>query len=971
MSNRNNRKNQGNKGGQGQGRPAQKPAPKPATPPVAAAATPTTPPPPPVPVVNRPPAPPASRPAPPAPAPGRSPIRPHVVGAILERNFLSYFSNPAGYVFITLFVLVGAWAAFWRPEFFANNLANLGTLNQWMPYLLLFFVPAITMSAWAEERRQGTDELLLTLPANDFEVVLGKYLAALGIYTVALLFSLTHVAVLAWLGRPDLGIMFSTYLGYWLMGAMMIAIGLVASLVSSNVTVAFILGALFCAIPVFAGLIGSPFNPGTRTAIEDLSIPAQFRDFGEGKIPASGVFYFLSLAAAMLFLNMILLGRRHWAGGERSRNLWAHSLVRVVALVVALVGLNTLIKSAGARIDSSSEKLFTLSAESRDLIEKIPADRPVYIQAYVSPQVPRDYVQVKDTLVGLLREYQSRGGSKIHLNLLEAEPFSPEAREAQKRFGIEPRAVFSAEEARASRSEIFLGVAFTSGLEEVVIPFFDPGLPVEYELTRSIRVVSKTERKKVGILATDAKMLGGFDFRSMGQDQEWPFVTELKKQYEVSSVAVDAPLPTNLDVMLVAQPSSLTQKQIDDLTAYVKAGHPTLLFLDPLTYFNPQLSPEVPKMPPGGPFGGGQPPEPKGDLKPLLDALNLDWPNNEIVWNPYNPIGSMPELPPEFVFISKGSGGDEAFNPNQSAVSGLQQVVMMFGGTLRAKGANPEFIPLLSVGDLGGTIPFSQTVQQSFMGVGGINTNRRHIPSGQGYTLAARIEGKPAAATPPADPAKKDQAKAAPPAGPEIHAIAIADLDLINEQFFEIRRRNRIDNPQLDFDNITFVLNCVDVLAGDEAYVGLRKHRPRHRTLSWLEKENQAFIKQGQDATKQAEDEARKELDDAQAKLDAAVAKVSQEKGVDERTKEVRMANLQAAESRRLEVKKVAIDDQKRLKIQDSKIAMETSIRQIQNRVRLAAIVLAPLPALILAGFVFGVRAGRENRGAKPSRLAS
>ena len=151
-----------------------------------------------------------------------------------------------------------------------------------------------------------------------------------------------------------------------------------------------------------------------------------------------------------------------------------------------------------------------------------------------------------------------------------------------------------------------------------MVPFFDPGLPTEYELTRSIRVVSKSGRKKVGILATDAKMLGGFDFRSMGQETEWPFVTELKKQYEVSSVALDAPIPTNLDVLLVAQPSSLTQKQIDTLTDYVRQGHPTLLFHDPLPMFNPSLAPEVPKMPPGGPFGGGQPPEPKGNLQPLV-----------------------------------------------------------------------------------------------------------------------------------------------------------------------------------------------------------------------------------------------------------------------------------------------------------------------------------------------------------------
>ena len=206
-----------------------------------------------------------------------------VLLAVFKRNFVSYFASPTGYVFICVFVLLSSFAAFLPDDFFNQNLANLDQLNRWFPFIMLVFIPAISMGVWADERRLGTDELLLTIPASDLDVVLGKYLAALSIFTVSLLFSLVcNLWVLKTLGSPDLGLFLSTCVGYWLVGIAMLAIGMVASFLTGNLTISYILGAFFNAPLVIFVWADSVSNRQLGEALGQWSLGKQFADFGRG-----------------------------------------------------------------------------------------------------------------------------------------------------------------------------------------------------------------------------------------------------------------------------------------------------------------------------------------------------------------------------------------------------------------------------------------------------------------------------------------------------------------------------------------------------------------------------------------------------------------------------------------------------------------------------------------------------------------
>ncbi len=898
-------------------------------------------------------------------------MKPRVISSIVRRELSAYFSSPTGYVFITIFVFLSAFAAFWLPGFFQRNLANLDQLNAWYPALLLFLIPAITMHVWAEERKQGTEELLLTLPAHDRDLVLGKYFACLAIYTIAMLFGASNLIVLAWLGKPDAGVMASTYVGQWLAGAALIAVGMAASALTSNLTVAFILGALFSGVVVGFGALAN-VAPGTALAdlAESLALPRRLQDFGRGVVTVGNLLYFAGVAGIGLWLNMFLISRRHWAGSPGSPARSSLGAVRGAALVVAAGALVALAGRAPLRADVTAEGLWTLSEHTRRLVREIPADKPVFITAHVSPEVPGAYAETRETLLGLLRELDSIGGERIALQVIETEPFTDGAREAQRNFNIVPRPVApDPTDPNTAVREVFLGVAFTSGPEQSIIPFMSRGLPVEYEIARALRTVSMTGRKRVGVLDTDASLFGQFNMQTFTPGRDWPIVDELRKQHDVVRVEREGEIPTDLDLLIVAQPSTLTNEQLAPVVEAIRNGLPAVVLEDPLPLVNPGLATSAGREEMiSNPFQRQQTPQaPKADLTPLYNLLGIASNPRRVIWDRYNPRPALAGVPPEFVFIGRSSGAAAPFNDENPITSGLQEVVLICPGEVTespvaaANGAELTFAPLVRTGPVSGHIAYSDVLIRGFFGPQGFNPARRWVQTQGGHTLGAHVRGKPA----PESQSAGEGGEAAAPAA-EINVVFFADLDFVSEVFFNLREEGAQD---FEFDNVTMILNAVDVLTGDESLVELRKRRRAQRTLERLEERRLQEQREAISAIDAANREADDELAKARARMNERVEEIRSRTDLDETTKQIQIQGVQQAEQRLLDVRTSGINDKKERMVQEASAQARGDVERIQLGIRVAAVALPPIPAFLLGCVVFVRRRAQEREGVSSGRL--
>ena len=486
-----------------------------------------------------------------------SPIR-----TIARRELKALFDQPIAYILLVVFTGVNALLFFREVELY--NAASLRPMLDFLPWLLLFLVPAVTMRALAEDLRSGTLEVVLSQPVTELELLLGKYCGQVLFLLIALAITLTVPLGLALGTAPELGIVVAQYVGAALLVAGLAAVGVWASSVSQNQITAFIVGVFVMFLLIFVGLdqllVGLPPRLGAIAGA--LGVLSHFTQLARGVIDLRDALYFVTLAALFLVLAYFsLLSRKLTARGEALRRL----RLGTVLLAVAVVVVNLFGRNIGGRIDLTPGRAFTLAPATRKLLSTLPD--LVTIKLFVSSALPKEIESTRRDVDDLLRDYRAAGHGKVKLVIQDPSADSAAMREARST-GIPPVQFNVLGQGELQVKEGYLGVAVRYADGVKTIPFIQQTNDLEYRLTSDIRALTHPEHSAVafGEINDPAATRGRRSFEALRE--------QLGATHSVGAFALtDSVIAPDVKVIAVAgTPDSLTDAQLARLRAFLDRG---------------------------------------------------------------------------------------------------------------------------------------------------------------------------------------------------------------------------------------------------------------------------------------------------------------------------------------------------------------------------------------------------------------
>jgi len=422
---------------------------------------------------------------------------------IARKEFNSFFATPVAFIFFGTFLAVTLFIFFWVDTFFARNIADVRPLFNWMPILLIFLSAALTMRSWAEERRAGTLELLLTAPVRPGVLVMGKFLACLALIGVALLLTLPLPITVSLIGPLDWGPVAAGYLATFFLAAAYLAIGLFISVRSDNQIVSLIGTVLACSLFLLPGSSTLTSLAGNRTAeiLALLGSGSRFDAITRGVIDLRDLYYYCSITGIFLCLNVYGLERIRWAGNPTNSRHRAWNLL-ILLLAANLLAANFWLHGVnGLRFDTTRGNIYSISPATRSYLARL--REPLLIRGYFSAQTHPLLAPLVPRLRDLLKEYQVAGQGRVRVECIDPLEHPDLEQEAGQKYGIRPVPFETSSKYQASVTNSYFDILVQYGDQFETLGFRDlievkargeRDLDVElrnpeYDITRAIKKV--------------------------------------------------------------------------------------------------------------------------------------------------------------------------------------------------------------------------------------------------------------------------------------------------------------------------------------------------------------------------------------------------------------------------------------------------------------------------------------------------
>ncbi|MBR6843756.1 MAG: gliding motility-associated ABC transporter substrate-binding protein GldG [Bacteroidales bacterium] len=533
---------------------------------------------------------------------------------LYKKELSGFFSSLTGYLTIAVFlVLTGLMLWVLKSDFniMDYGYANLDGLFLIGPFLYLFLIPAITMRSLAEERRSGTIEMLMTRPLSDWTIVWAKFLASWTLVFISLLPTLVAYFSVVALGDPvgniDTGSVVGSYIGLLLLGGAFVAIGMLCSALSSNQIVSFILAAVVSAAAYlgFESLHNMGFLGSVDLFVKRLGMMDHYDSISRGVIDTRDVLYFFSVMALFLMATRMVLQSRKWHGWVKKKNLRRSHWIEMGATVLIVIFANIIGQYLFARIDLTSEKRYTLSKSTRQMLKDI--DEPVLFRVYLEGEFPSDFKRLQNETKEMLNQFRAYN-SNIEYEFVDPNSFTDHEEQQvfyQKlaRKGIQPTQI-SVGNGSSMTTQILIPAAdvYYRGRETSVqllqnqkyvsdATLLNNSIQnLEYTLSSAIRHLATGQKRSIGFLQGHGELTGGVLYDIQRALQETYSLEYVNIDGQIQSLTVHHQSPKDssqysffnlYDLLIIAKPTQqFSEQDMYILDQYIMYGGKVLWLVD-------------------------------------------------------------------------------------------------------------------------------------------------------------------------------------------------------------------------------------------------------------------------------------------------------------------------------------------------------------------------------------------------------